>query len=247
MPFFGTWADYFSSHLKINRDSSFQFSWGFNGKSCWTTGKWEIKKDTFYFVKDPDYKNLPGQDDCPLPGKLCYHKNKFFLLDNSGNRIKGKIQSPYMGKKSPLFKTLYFRDKRFNPDYVDSNYYQQYAKKTLRFGIGMNITLQPVPAFSTAVSVGFIFSPRYIFAKKQNDYLSLGLPVTLGFTGIRDTGSIDPHAGIMADVPLIFNFNHTWGSFIQGGSRFEYFIGGGIAYHYNEYRGQKLYLPLQYK
>jgi hypothetical protein len=39
----------------------------------------------------------------------------------------------------------------------------------------------------------------------------------------------------MVDAPLIFNYNHASGSFIQGGSRFEYFIGGGAAYHYNEY------------
>ena len=235
IPFFGTWADYFSSYMKINRDSSFNFSWGFNGKSCWTTGKWERKKDTFYFVKNPDYQKLPGQGNCPLPEKLCYYKNKFYLLDSSGNLIKGKIPSTYMGEKSPLFKTFYFRDKRFNLDYTDVNYYQQDAKKKFRFGMGVNVVLQPIPAFATAVSAGIIFSPKYIFAKKENDYLSLGLPLTLGFTGIRDTVSIDPHVGLMVDVPLIFNYNHGWGSFKKGGSRFEYFIGGGAAYHYNEY------------
>jgi len=51
IPFFGTWADYFSCYLRINRDSSFNFSWGFNGRSCWTTGKWERIKDTFLFYK----------------------------------------------------------------------------------------------------------------------------------------------------------------------------------------------------
>jgi hypothetical protein len=233
--FFGTWADYFSSYIRINLDSSFNFSWGFKGKSCWTMGKWERKKDTFYFLKNPDYKKLPGQADCPLPDKLCYFKNKFYLLDSSGNLIKKKITSPYMGKKSPLFRTFYFRNKRFNLDYVDFNRHQHDAKNTFRFGMGVNVVLQPIPAFATAVSVGFIISPRYIFSKKENDYLSLGLPLTLGFTGIRDTVSIDPHVGPMVDVQLIFNYNHAWGSFLQGGSRFEYFIGGGAAYHYNEY------------
>jgi hypothetical protein len=235
IPFYGTWADYFSSYLKINKDSTFNFSWGFNGRSCWTAGKWERKRDTFYFIKNPAYKDTPGQNNCPLPDKLCYYKNKFYLSDSSGNLIKGKIPSPYMGKKSPLFKTFYFRDKRFNLDYFDSSYYKYTLNRRFRFGMGVNVVLQPIPTLPTEFSIGFIFSARYIFARKENSYLSLGLPLTLGFTGLRDTTSIDPHAGAMVDIPVIFNYNHAFGSSIQRSSRFEYFIGGGAAYHLNVY------------
>ena len=178
---------------------------------------------------------MPGQTTCPLPDKLCYYGNKFYLLDSSGYLMKGKIPSPYMGKKSPLFKTFYFREKRFNLDYFDSAYVERKMQKTFRLGLGVNVVVQPIPAHPAAVSVGFIFSPRFIFARKENAYLSVGLPLTLGFTGLRDTVSIDPHAGPMVDLPVILNYNHGFGTLQRGGSRFGYFIGGGIAYHYNVY------------
>lgn len=233
--FYGTWADFFSSFLKIKRDSTFNYTWGFNGRSCWTAGKWERKKDTFYLMKNPDYDNVSGQSVCPLPDKLCYFKYKLYLLDSSDNPIKGKIPSRYMGRKSPPFKTFYFRSKRYNLDYFDSTHYRKTMQRHFRFGYGVNVMIQPVPAFPTAVSLGFIVSARYIFERKEHAYLSLDLPLTLGFTGLRDSISIEPHAGPMLDVPLTLNYNHMFGIVKQGARWLEYYIGGGASYHYNEY------------
>ena len=178
---------------------------------------------------------MRGQNYCPVPDKLCYYKNKFYKLDDSGNLITGKIPSPYMNKKIPLFKTFYFREKRFNLDYFDSAYYKRATKQDFGVGTGINMVFQPVNGYPAVFSFGFVFSPRYIFARKENEYLYLGMPLTLGFSGTGDSKTIDLSLGIMLDLPLIFNYDYEFGSLKRGGSRFGYFAGGGIAYHYNKY------------
>jgi hypothetical protein len=231
--FFGTWADYFSSFLKLNSDSSFTYSWGFAGKSCHTAGKWTRIRDSFYFHARDSL--IISETDCPFPKKLIYYNHKFYQADGTGNLFKGKIPSAYMGKKIPLFKTHYFWDKKYNLGYFDSLHYQGSLNHTFRIGTGINNVLQPVSGYPVVYSFGFVFSPRYLFARKENSYLSLGTPFTLGFSGIGDSVNGGPHFGIMLDLPLIFNYNHPFGSLEQGGSRFEYFAGGGAAYHYNHY------------
>jgi hypothetical protein len=174
-----------------------------------------------------------------MPDKLCYYKNKLFKIDSKGNLIKGKIPSPYMGKKNPAFKTLYFREKRFNLNYFDSNYYYTATKRRFKMGFGINVILQPVPGYRIVGSFGFTLSPRYIFERKSNSYLSLGIPLTTGFSRFDDSASIDVKLGTMIDLPLILNYNYEFGSVKDRGSRFGYFAGGGFAYHYNYYTAAK--------
>jgi hypothetical protein len=59
--------------------------------------------------------------------------------------------------------------------------------------------------------------------------------LTFGFSGTGDSTNTEPTLGLMLDLPLIFNYNYEFGSLKQGGSRFGYFAGGGVAYHYNKY------------
>ena len=242
--FFGTWADYFSSFLKMNSDSTFTYSWGFAGKSCQTAGKWTRIRDSFYFHARDSL--AISKTCCPFSKKLVYYNHKFYHVDEAGNLFKGKIPSAYMGKKSPLFKTHYFWDKKYNLAYFDTLQYRGSQNHIIRIGTGINNTLQPVSGYPVVYSFGFVASLRYLFAQKENSYLSLGTPITLGFSGTGDSLSRNPHAGIMLDLPLIFNYNHPFGSLEHGGSRFEYFAGGGAAYHYNHYSvSENPEVPLQ--
>lgn len=104
-----------------------------------------------------------------------------------------------------------------------------------RQGMGMNIFFQPLPGYRVVASVGFIYSPRVIFGEKERSYLSLGIPMTLAFSRLDDSNSVDLKLGILQDVPLIFNYNHTIGSGEKVSGRSGYFIGFGFGFHQNHY------------
>jgi hypothetical protein len=269
LPFYGTWVDFFSSQLKISADSTFEYSWGYDGTGSWTTGKWTREKDTLYFRSVPVYDvyhfvtnneikdstalarfpesrlitALPDSDEIrltqqnahPMPDKLCFYKNKLLLFDPQGNLMTGKIPSPYMGKKNPMFRTWYFRDRGLDRYYVDSAYYDRIITRRLKIGVGISVMLQPVTSYHVDGSVGVVFSPQYYFNRKNRSGLSLGMPFSLGVTPLADSMSTEPSAGIAMDLPLVLNYNFESGSQKKGGSRFGYFAGGGIAYHYNIY------------
>ena len=109
----------------------------------------------------------------------------------------------------------------------------------------MTVMLQPVRDYRVVGSVGFTYSVRYIFKEKEDSYLSIGIPMTLAFSRLDDSSSVDLKLGIMTDVPLIFNYNfqpklsvkgadrHKY--FEKGQSKVGYFVGGGFGYHSNHY------------
>ncbi len=109
----------------------------------------------------------------------------------------------------------------------------------------MTVMLQPVHDYRVVGSVGFTYSVRYIFNEKKDSYLSVGIPLTLAYSRLDDSNSVDLKLGILTDVPLIFNYNfqpkllvkgadrHKY--FEKGESRFGYFAGGGFGYHSNHY------------
>jgi hypothetical protein len=99
----------------------------------------------------------------------------------------------------------------------------------------MTVMFQPEPAYRVVGSVGFTYSPKYIFKKKEDSYLSIGIPMTLGFSRLDDSNSVDLKLGIMVDIPLIFNYNYQPSLSKKGDNRFGYFAGGGIGFHSNHY------------
>jgi hypothetical protein len=232
-PFYGTWIDYFSSALTIHADSSFEYSWSFNLNGSWTSGKWEREKDTFFFRKIS--LNYNSQNSYPVPDRLCLYKNKLYRIDMDGHLMEEKISSPYAVKTSRRFKTFYFREKSRNRNYFDSSYYQKATERRFRMGFGINWMLEPLAGYRVVGSFGFSLSPRYIFGPTHYSYWSIGIPLTTGFSRLDDSASVDLVLGPMIDLPLILNFNHELGGLAIGGSRFGYFAGGGIGYHYNHF------------
>ena len=109
----------------------------------------------------------------------------------------------------------------------------------------MTVMFQPVHDYRVVGSVGFIYSPKYVFNEKEDSYLSLGIPMTLAFSRLDDSNSVDLKLGIMVDMPLIFDYNFQPQLSVQGGSRFKYFekgvsrfgyfAGGGFGFHSNQY------------
>ena len=97
------------------------------------------------------------------------------------------------------------------------------------------MTIQPFPEYRVVCSFGFVFSPRYIFSIKYNSYFSVGIPLTTGFSRLDDSNSVDLRIGIMADIPVILNYNLELGTSEKGTSRFGFFAGGGFGYHYNNF------------
>jgi hypothetical protein len=113
-------------------------------------------------------------------------------------------------------------------------------------GVGINFNYQPVPGYRMVETVGFILSLRYIFHEREKNCWSLGAPATISFSILDDSSSVgspvfhdsyslDLRLGIMLDLPLIVNFNHSWKSKEKGLSSSGYFAGGGLGYHYNYY------------
>jgi hypothetical protein len=245
-PFFGTWADYFSSVLTINVDGSFIYTRGAQNNPTFISGKWKRNQDTFYFIRSNVVDSIKSLDSiqaiwpADLPARLCYFRNKLYHIKPDGKLMSKKVFSPFAIRKNVGFKTLYYRDKKHNRDYFDSIYYYHAMARRFTVGTGIKIMLTAVSEKSTVVSLGFTFSPRYIFNRKPNAYLSLGLPFTIGFSpvNIQTENTPDdygPHLGILLDLPLVLNYNHEWGSVLTGGSRFGYFTGAGAAYHLNDY------------
>lgn len=95
--------------------------------------------------------------------------------------------------------------------------------------------MQPLPGYRVVGSFGFVFSLRYIFNIKDNSYFSIGLPLTTGFSKLDDSNSVDLKLGIMADIPVIFNYNFNVGSAEKDPGRFSFFAGAGLGYHYDHY------------
>jgi hypothetical protein len=232
-PLYGTWIDYFSSSLTIHPDSSFEYSWSSNFNGSWTSGKWEREKDTFFFRKISLNYNSPNS--YPAPDRLCLYKDKLYRIDGDGHLMEEKVAASYAVKTSRRFKTFYFREKSRNRNYFDSSYYQEATERRLRMGVGINWMLEPLAGYRVVGSFGFSLSPRYIFERTHHSYWSLGIPLTTGFSRLDDSASFDLKLGLMFDLPLILNFNHELGGVAGGGSRFGYFAGGGIGYHYNHF------------
>jgi|HubBroStandDraft_6_1064221.scaffolds.fasta_scaffold423345_2 hypothetical protein len=107
--------------------------------------------------------------------------------------------------------------------------------QSFKQGTGITMMFQPVNGYRIVGSFGFTYSPRYIFNEKEDSYLSLGIPMTLAFSRLDDSNSVDLKLGIMVDLPLIFNYNYQPQSDGNGTSRFGYFAGGGIGFHSNHY------------
>jgi hypothetical protein len=102
-------------------------------------------------------------------------------------------------------------------------------------GIGVNIVTQASPVINAQkTELAIIYSPRLNFPLSSASSLSVGLPISLAFTGNYPDSTINNSTlGWMLDVPLLINFHYGAGSSKKMGKRFGFFAGGGVGYHTN--------------
>lgn len=54
----GRYRDYFGTRLYLNADSTFKYTWNFDGLSSWTKGTWTLRGHTVYFNMVPTYDTV---------------------------------------------------------------------------------------------------------------------------------------------------------------------------------------------
>jgi len=109
-------------------------------------------------------------------------------------------------------------------------------------GVGVAVFVTTAKGGNAAVAEGFTYSPRFNFIENEDFSLSVGVPLSVGISGSYSSNynsysgsTTDNTLGFMADVPLIVNFNFGAGSTPDNDSRFGFYIGGGMGYHYGKY------------
>ncbi|MVT07460.1 hypothetical protein [Chitinophaga tropicalis] len=105
-------------------------------------------------------------------------------------------------------------------------------------GAGAGFFVEDAGATDVKASFALTYSPRFNFAETENTSLSIGVPLSAGFSGSYSAGYSssygyyeDNNVGYMVNVPLLFSFNIGAGAVKGNRSRMGFFIGAGYAYH----------------
>jgi len=95
--------------------------------------------------------------------------------------------------------------------------------------------------FSSALN----YTPRFHFMEKKNISLSVGLPVSVGFSGgysydgdFEEYDSNDD-VNFMINAPLMIDFNWGAGANRETKKRFGLFVGVGAGFHYGDFLERK--------
>ncbi|MBC8033528.1 MAG: hypothetical protein H7Y03_05245 [Chitinophagaceae bacterium] len=90
--------------------------------------------------------------------------------------------------------------------------------------------------YSDAKAYGtLIYSPRVNFVETETMALSVGIPITIGFSGSYTSNSYSGDSGdfgFLFNAPVVVNINMGRGSTKDNESKFGYFAGAGFGYHY---------------
>lgn len=116
------------------------------------------------------------------------------------------------------------------------------VSQSFMHGAGVGTFVADVPDAGACAGFAFTYSPRVNFVETEALSVSLGIPVSIGFTlskthdtfiSFGSSYSYTPH--FMLNVPAIINLNVGAGSTKENRKRFGFFVGGGFAYHYGGY------------
>jgi hypothetical protein len=105
-------------------------------------------------------------------------------------------------------------------------------------GIGVGIFVEDAATTIARPSFAFTYSPRLNFLETDNSSVSVGIPLSVGFSGSYNAtydsyyGYAEENSlGFMLNVPLMMNFNFGAGSVKGNKSRMGFFAGAGYGYH----------------
>lgn len=104
-------------------------------------------------------------------------------------------------------------------------------------GAGVTTFFEKYKDVDMATAVGFTYSPRLNFVESESMSVSVGIPISLAFSGsgqynTREGASDDYKLGILINAPVIVNLNFGAGSTPDNESRVGGFIGGGGGFHW---------------
>jgi len=105
-------------------------------------------------------------------------------------------------------------------------------------GLGAGIFVEDSKTTSARPSFAFSYSPRFSFLENENSSVSVGIPLSVGFSGSYNAyyNSYDGYyednsLGYMINVPVMINFNFGAGSFKGNKSKWGFFVGAGYGFH----------------
>jgi hypothetical protein len=104
-------------------------------------------------------------------------------------------------------------------------------------GAGVSAFFEKYKDVDMSTAVGFTYSPRLNFVESESMSVSVGIPISLAFSGSgqynsREGATDDFKLGILINAPVIVNLNFGAGSTPDNESRLGGFIGGGGGFHW---------------
>lgn len=103
-------------------------------------------------------------------------------------------------------------------------------------GAGFSIFVASAAGGNTTPNGGLMYSPRFNFIEAEEMSVSVGIPLSAGFSINYNSSSYygdnNNSSSAMLDIPVMVNLNMGCGSTKESESRFGYFAGAGFGYHY---------------
>ncbi|QHS59070.1 hypothetical protein [Chitinophaga agri] len=105
-------------------------------------------------------------------------------------------------------------------------------------GIGTGVFVEGASHTNTKASTVFTYSPRISFAESENTSISVGIPLSVGFSATYNA-TYDSYYGwdeesmfgYMVNAPVMVNFNFGAGSAQGCQSRMGFYVGAGYGLH----------------
>ncbi|MFT3946471.1 MAG: hypothetical protein QM763_05795 [Agriterribacter sp.] len=109
-------------------------------------------------------------------------------------------------------------------------------------GAGAGVFIESAPNTDANAAFALTYSPRVNFVETEALSVSIGVPLSMGFSGSYNYsynsyyGSSEANTlRFMFNAPAIINLNVGAGSTKENERRFGFFVGAGFGYHYGTY------------
>ncbi|MBI3883295.1 MAG: hypothetical protein HY305_03525 [Sphingobacteriales bacterium] len=114
--------------------------------------------------------------------------------------------------------------------------------QTFMHGAGVSIIVAAPEGSNTSIAPGLTYSPRINFIETESLSVSLGIPLSIGFSGNYSAtsstygGTKESNTlGLSLQVPLMINLNIGRGATKENKGKVGYFVGTGYGYYQGAY------------
>lgn len=109
-------------------------------------------------------------------------------------------------------------------------------------GAGLGVFVSSAPNHQTTVPSVITYSPRVNIMQNEKNSISIGMPLSLGFTGsyhINASSSsgtnVSKQSSYLVNVPVMINFNHGVGSSKTNAKKSGIFLGVGFGANFGSF------------